>query len=339
MVADRARDEDAVARAARGSGTTRSRLESRPTPAVVTKSAVGAAALDHLGVARRRRRRPAVRGGARPSRRAMRRRSATGKPSSITNPAESHSRLGAGDGEVVDRPVDGQLADVSAREEERLDDVRVGREREPGAAELAGRCVAELVEQRVRELFEEEALDEPPRRLAARAVGERDELVGVTARVAAIAVVGGAGALGSRPCRCRAAARGCRPCRRPCTRHGLIAPTSTSPHWHAFGSATRARGSSKRASASQAANSGRSCSALHGIQPRPRHSKVSRSSIVSSIAASARGFPSGRTTRVYWFSTSQRPSRRWRRIIAVDVEEVERLERRRRRPACRTPRR
>jgi hypothetical protein len=80
---------------------------------------------------------------------------------------------------------------------------------------------------------------------------------------------------------------------------GLIAPIRTSPHWQALGSSTRSPGSSKRASASQAANSGRSFSALCAIQPRPRHSNVSRSSIVSSSAASARGLPSRRTTRVY----------------------------------------
>ena len=49
---------------------------------------------------------------------------------------------------------------------------------------------------------------------------------------------------------------------------------STSPQWQAFGSSTRTPGSAKRASASQSANSGRSCSALRGIQPSPRHSKV-----------------------------------------------------------------
>ena len=38
--------------------------------------------------------------------------------------------------------------------------------------------------------------------------------------------------------------------------HGLIAPLSTSPHWQAFGSATRTPGTSKRSSASHLANSG-----------------------------------------------------------------------------------
>ena len=34
---------------------------------------------------------------------------------------------------------------------------------------------------------------------------------------------------------------------------GLITPFSTSPHWHAFGSATRTPGTSKRSSASKSA--------------------------------------------------------------------------------------
>ena len=35
--------------------------------------------------------------------------------------------------------------------------------------------------------------------------------------------------------------------------HGLITPLSTSPHWHAFGSATRTPGTLKRTSASRSA--------------------------------------------------------------------------------------
>ena len=46
-------------------------------------------------------------------------------------PGRERERPRAGDREVVDRAVDGELADVAAGEEERLDDVGVGREREP----------------------------------------------------------------------------------------------------------------------------------------------------------------------------------------------------------------
>ena len=130
------------------------------------------------------------------------------------------------------------------------------------------------VEQRVAELLEEEPLDERPRRLAARAVGERDELVAelrsplphagaglAAAGQPAVVVVGGAGAFA------RDHAGADRPLRRAGRAEHPALPRldradSTSPHWHAFGSSTRSPGSSKRASASQSANSGRSRSAL-----------------------------------------------------------------------------
>ena len=62
---------------------------------------------------------------------------------------------------------------------------------------------------------------------------------------------------------------------------GLMTPLSTSPHWHAFGSATRTPGTAYRSSASHGANSGRSLSALWEMNPRPRHSKWGRSSNTS----------------------------------------------------------
>ena len=43
------------------------------------------------------------------------------------------------------------------------------------------------------------------------------------------------------------------------------------------------------------------------MNPRPRHSKYGRSSMTSLMTWSALGFPSQGTTRVYWFSTSDRP--------------------------------
>ena len=80
-------------------------------------------------------------------------------------------------GEVVDGAVDGELADVSTGEEERLDDVGIGGEREPPAVEVDHRGVAEQIEERIAELLEEEAFDEVACRLSARTVGEVDELV------------------------------------------------------------------------------------------------------------------------------------------------------------------
>ncbi len=57
--------------------------------------------------------------------------------------------------------------------------------------------------------------------------------------------------------------------------------------------------------------------ALCEMNPRPRHSKCGRSSKTSASSARARGLPSSRTTREYWFSTSQRPSRIWASSMAM----------------------
>ena len=90
--------------------------------------------------------------------------------------------------------------------------------------------------------------------------------------------------------------------------NGLITPFSTSPHWHAFGSATRMPGTLQRRSASRSAYSSDNFSPLCEMKPRPRHSKCGRSSNTSAITCSARTLPSYGTTLLYWFSTSQRPS-------------------------------
>src|SRR5262249_39322202 len=83
-------------------------------------------------------------------------------------------RPGAADGEVVDRAVHGELADVAAREEERRHDVRVGRERDAARVDGERRLVVERVERGVPEGRQEEALDELRRKLSAAAVAEQD---------------------------------------------------------------------------------------------------------------------------------------------------------------------
>ena len=120
--------------------------------------------------------------------------------------------------------------------------------------------------------------------------------------------------------------------------HGLSTPLSTSPHWHAFGSATRTPGIANCSSASNSAKSSCSRSALCEMNPSPRHSKCGRSANTSPISASAAGLPCSGTTRVYWFSTSQRPSRIWRSSIVTDGQDVQRLEIRPPPTAFRTPR-
>jgi hypothetical protein len=54
------------------------------------------------------------------------------------------------------------------------------------------------------------------------------------------------------------------------------------------------------------------------IEPRPRHSKNSRSSYTSVSAVSAAALPPRVTTRAYWFSTSARPSAICSSSIQID---------------------
>ena len=82
-------------------------------------------------------------------------------------------RPGAGDGQVVHRPVDGELADRAAREADRLDDEAVRRQREPEAVEDEGSGVVEAGEAVREEGRDEQPLDQRPARLAARAVRHR----------------------------------------------------------------------------------------------------------------------------------------------------------------------
>ena len=92
---------------------------------------------------------------------------------------------------------------------------------------------------------------------------------------------------------------------------GLMTPFRTSPHWQALGSATRMPGILKISSASNFAYASRTLRAEWEMKPSPRHSKYGRSSMTSLITWRALRLPSQGTTRVYWFSTSQRPSLSW----------------------------
>ena len=74
--------------------------------------------------------------------------------------------------------------------------------------------------------------------------------------------------------------------------HGLMTPLSTSPHWHAFGSAMRTPGTAKRSSASSSAYASESLRPLWEMKPSPRHSKCGRSANTSAITSSARRLPS-----------------------------------------------
>ena len=143
---------------------------------------------------------------------AIRRRSSSGKPSSITKAAESHS----GSAPATARSLTVPFTASSPMSPPGKKSGLTTNESVVNASPSRDGGVAELVEQRVGELLDEEPLDELPGRLPARAVGERDDLV-ATQR-------GGHRRSRRRrrprrrPCRCRAAAPACRRCRTPCTR-------------------------------------------------------------------------------------------------------------------------
>ena len=86
-------------------------------------------------------------------------------------------RARAAHGEIVDRAVDGQLADVAAREKDRADDVGIGAEGEPRVADGKERAVVKRFEQVVAELRQDDVLHQLLAQLAAAAVREDDLLI------------------------------------------------------------------------------------------------------------------------------------------------------------------
>jgi hypothetical protein len=222
VVAERTGHEHAVA-GLRARGRQIDTCRNCADPGGVDEQAVGAPALDDLGVA-----------GDDGHAGSLRRRRHRGGDSSEVADREAFldheagrkpTRLGSCDRQVVDGAVHGERADVAPREKERLDYVGVGRERKPGAGRLADGRVAELCQQRVVKLLDEELLDESARRPAAGAVGKRDDLVAELRHAARSAVTPPGGRscsrrrrrLRSRPCTFRAGAPACRPSRTPCT--------------------------------------------------------------------------------------------------------------------------
>ena len=137
VLADASRQQDAVTRAQTG------RRELRPRIAAADAGgahvhAVGVATLDHLGVAGDHLHAGRLRGcGRSPRPRRAARRPAGPPRAPATGQRE---RPSAGDGQVVDGAVDGQLADRPAGEPQRPDHVGVGGQGQPDAVhrELAG---------------------------------------------------------------------------------------------------------------------------------------------------------------------------------------------------------
>ena len=153
-------------------GDSRARGSTTPDAGGADVHGVGVAALDDLGVAGHDLDAGGVgRRGDRLDLGAQRRPRAAPPRARATR--LSASGRAPGDREVVDRAVDGQLADRPAREAHRLDDEAVGRHRELGRRRPTRAGVAQRVE-RSAERRHEQALDQRLGRLAARAVRHRD---------------------------------------------------------------------------------------------------------------------------------------------------------------------
>ena len=168
VLADRARDEDPVARRSGRRRELRAPgIERRARWSSRTSSRSGRAR--RPSCRRRRSRRPPL---PRPRRSPRPRRAARprAEPSSSTQRERQRQRARAGHGEVVDRAVDRELADRAAGEADRLDDEAVGREREP--VDAPG--VAQLLQASLPKAGTKQPLDQGLRRLAAGAVRHRD---------------------------------------------------------------------------------------------------------------------------------------------------------------------
>ncbi len=99
------------------------------------------------------------------------------KPSSMTKPAESASGRAPETARSLTVPLTASSPMSPPGKKSGLTTYESVVKASRVPLELEQRGVAERVEQRVAELLEEQPFDERPRRLAAGAVGERDELV------------------------------------------------------------------------------------------------------------------------------------------------------------------
>ena len=83
----------------------------------------------------------------------------------------------AAHGEIVDRAMDGDAADVSAGKEDGRDDEGIGREREARIADFEDGLVVELVERGIAEGGKKNLVDEVRGELASAAVAQNDLFV------------------------------------------------------------------------------------------------------------------------------------------------------------------
>src|SRR5262249_39835629 len=79
--------------------------------------------------------------------------------------------------EIVDRAVDCELTDVTAREKDRRDDERVGRERDATFFDREDRLIVERLEERVSQRWQDRLLDQGRGELPTAAVADEDVIV------------------------------------------------------------------------------------------------------------------------------------------------------------------
>ena len=177
VVGDGARHEHDVAGLARGRARACGPRGCTPTPAVVMYRPSAAPRSTTL-VSPATMATPAARAASAMSA-TMSRSSAIGEALLEHERGRQPPRPGPEHGEVVDGAVHGEVPDRPAREEAGPDDERVGAEREPVAAgQVEAGGVGQRREVVVGERLEEHGVDQRGRRLAAGAVGQRDDLVG-----------------------------------------------------------------------------------------------------------------------------------------------------------------
>ena len=237
---------------------------------------------------------------------AIRRKRSTGDPLFDDDRAGQVERRGAADREIVDGAADGELADVAAGENQRIDDERIGGERETIAAlrqggQIEPRLVVERRQQRIVEGLDEYIVDEVLHRLAAAAMGERHRrhmhsaaralamngttfmprpprpAIGPAAFHAAILIIGGAGAFRRHHQRAK------RRLRRARRAEHLALPRLDHALEHLAALAGFRIGDlhvrhCEFRSASKRAYAARILTPEWSIEPRPRHSKNSRNS-------------------------------------------------------------
>ena len=241
--------------------------------------------------------------------------------------------------DVVDRAVDRERADVAAGKEDRRDDIGVGRHHHPPGRDVEGRLVVAGAEPGVVEGGEEDVLDQLPHRAPAGAVrqvdpavpevelapdrifaGSRDLLPPLDSRFLAKAAVGPvrrAGALGRDHAGAhRRVRRADRP-EQPAFARRLDAAQDRAALAGRIVPGRLSRRGRSAAPRRKPANPGRRRSALAGRKPRPRHSNASRVSNTAATSACALTLPDRVTARIYWFSTSARPSLIWRTSIRI----------------------